>query len=74
MKCPACTSDEQKVMSTRMGADKIIRLRSCAACGHRWPTMEISSAAVSRMEQAIQVVRSFTVLSKELDAEASHSQ
>lgn len=73
MKCPACTSDEQHVMSTKTGPDKIVRLRSCGACGHRWPTMEISSAQISRMEQAVQVVRSFSTLSKELDAEASHS-
>lgn len=73
MRCPACTSDELRVMSTKAGPNKIIRLRSCAACGHRWPTMEISTAEISRMEQAVQVVRSFSTLSRELDAEASHS-
>lgn len=72
MKCPACTSEDQRVMSTRQGPDKIVGLRCCDACGHRWPTMELSTASISKMEQAVQVVRSFSTLSKQLDAEAAH--
>lgn len=70
MKCPACTSEEQRVMSTKVGPEKITRLRSCCACSHRWQTVELSTTNVSRMEQAVQVLRSFGTLSKELDAAA----
>lgn len=73
MNCPACTSEEQRVMSTKTGPYKIMRLRECMACGHRWSTVEISSADAALMEQAIQVVRSFASLSRELDAKAAHS-
>ncbi|MFT3720381.1 hypothetical protein [Pseudorhodoferax sp.] len=57
-------------MSTKVGAEKISRLRCCCACGHRWQTVELSTSNVSRMEQAVEVVRSFGTLSKELDAAA----
>lgn len=73
MKCPACGSEEQRVLSTRHSAAKVVRLRCCDACGHRWNTAEIDVQNLSRMESAVQAVRSFASLSKELDdAAASH--
>ena len=66
MKCPACSSEEQRVMTTRTGPSKIVRLRACDACGHRWNTVEIDSASLSQMETAANTVRSLFTLSKEL--------
>lgn len=74
MRCPACTSTEQRVLSTRSGDFKITRLRCCDACGHRWNTVEIDAQNLTRMESAVTAVRTFTSLSKELeDAAAAHS-
>lgn len=74
MKCPACTSTEQHVLSTRTGDSKITRLRCCDACGHRWNTVEIDAQNLNRMESAVAAVRTFTSLSKEFgDAAAAHS-
>ena len=74
MKCPACTSTEQRVLSTRTGDSKITRLRCCDACRHRWNTVEIDAQNLNRMESAVAAVRTFTSLSKEFgDAAAAHS-
>ncbi|MFM9926932.1 hypothetical protein VLK31_28375 [Variovorax sp. H27-G14] len=74
MKCPACTSTEQRVLSTRPGDARITRLRCCDACGHRWNTIELSAQNLTRMESAVAAVRTFTSLSKEFeDAAATHS-
>lgn len=72
MNCQACTSEEQRVISTKTGVRKVTRLRCCGACGHRWTTVEMDTQDVTRMESAIEVVRAFSTLSKELDAEAAH--
>lgn len=74
MKCPACNSEEQRVMTTRPGPTKITRLRACNACGHRWTTAEIDTQSLSRMETAANTVRSLFSLSKELtDGQAALS-
>ncbi|RYF57203.1 MAG: hypothetical protein EOO27_16230 [Comamonadaceae bacterium] len=73
MICPACTSPDQRVMSTRHAPIKVTRLRCCAACGHRWNTVELDAQNLARMESAVQAVRTFTSLSREFDdAEATH--
>ena len=66
MKCPACSSEEQRVMTTRPGSTKIVRLRACLACGHRWTTAEIETASLNQLETAANTVRSLFTLSKEL--------
>lgn len=74
MKCPACTSEDQRVMSTKHGDAKITRLRVCNACGHRWNTVELGAQNLALMESAVQAVRTFNSLSREIeDAEATHS-
>ena len=73
MKCPACTSEEQRVMTTRPGPNKIVRVRCCDACGHRWNTTEIDTTRLTKMEVAANAVRSLFSLSKELDdAQTAH--
>lgn len=72
MKCDACGSEEQRVMSTRPTPSKIVRLRCCSACGHRWTTTEIATDQLSMMESAVNTVRSFASLTKELNAAAPH--
>ena len=73
MKCPACSSDDGRVMSTRPGTTKIARLRCCNACGHRWNTVEVAADNLARMESAVKAVRAFNSLTKEIeDAEAAH--
>lgn len=73
MRCPACTSEDQRVLSTRPGASKVARLRCCNARGHRRNTVELEAQNLARMESAVKAVRTFTTLSKELaDAEAPH--
>lgn len=73
MRCPACNSEDQRVLSTRPGTSKVARLRCCNACGHRWNTVELEAQNLARMESAVKAVRTFNTLSKELaDAEASH--
>jgi len=71
MKCTACTSDDIAVMTTRSAPDKILRLRRCKACGHRWPTVELDTADVDRMTAAVNAVRTLTTLSRELEDAAS---
>lgn len=58
MQCPACSSPDDRVMSTRVGAN---------ACGHRWNTVEVDAQNLARMESAVQAVRTFTSLSRELE-------
>lgn len=73
MKCTACGSEEQRVMSTRMGETKVTRLRQCTACGHRWNTVELDAQNLSKMESAVKAFRTFSNLSKELeDAAPAH--
>lgn len=67
MKCSACGSEEQRVLATRPGETKVTRLRCCAACGHRWSTIEIDAQNLSRMESAVRAFRTFSTLTKELD-------
>lgn len=67
MQCPACSSPEDRVMSTRVGANRVARLRCCNACGHRWNTVEVDAQDLARMESAVQAVRTFTSLSRELE-------
>lgn len=71
MKCPACTSPEQRVLSTRGGDARITRLRCCDACGHRWNTVEIEAQKLHRMESAVAAVRTFNSLSKEFEDAAA---
>jgi len=66
MKCPACTSGENRVMTSRSGSAKISRLRCCGACGHRWTTVELDASNLARMESAVDAVRAFATLSKEI--------
>lgn len=67
MKCPACTSTEQRVLSTRTGDSKITRLRCCDACGHRWNTVEVSTQNYRRLEAAAVAMRAFIGACKEID-------
>ena len=74
MKCPACNSEEQRVMTTRHASNKIVRLRACNACDHRWTTAEIETTTLTQMESAANTVRSLFTLSKELhDGQAALS-
>lgn len=59
-------------MSTRNQPEKIIRLRCCDACGHRFHTTELPSQDLTTMARAVEAVRSFTALSSELNATATH--
>ncbi len=71
MKCPDCNSDDGRVMSTRQGPIKVTRLRCCNACGRRWNTIEVDAQNLARMESAVEAVRTFTNLSRELENVAS---
>lgn len=43
MICRRCGHPQSKILETR-GVDYGVRRRhECAACGHRWPTIEIST-------------------------------
>ena len=44
MRCPACKSEDLRVLETRDLEDAIRRRRECAACGHRFTTLERSEA------------------------------
>src|SRR6266542_334162 len=44
MKCPACKSEDLRVLETRDLDDAIRRRRECGACGHRFTTLERSEA------------------------------
>lgn len=59
MKCPACESYEQRVMTTRAFETRIGRLRRCTACGHRWNTVELSAEELRRLSAAADALRSF---------------
>ena len=52
MRCPACSTDDDRVVDSRTAADgsAIRRRRECIACGHRFTTFE-------RLEEAPLVVR-----------------
>lgn len=66
MKCPACSSVEQKVMSTRAGTSRTGRLRRCNACGHRWNTIELTVQELQRLEVAVAAMRTFMDACKEI--------
>jgi transcriptional repressor NrdR len=44
MRCPACTSEDLRVLETRDLDDAIRRRRECTTCGHRFTTLERSEA------------------------------
>ncbi len=73
MHCPACTSDENRVLSTRSQPDKVHRLRCCDACGHRFNTTELPSQSLVTMNQAVEAVRSLSAISSQLNAAPAHS-
>lgn len=73
MNCPSCTSDESQVMSTRSVSDKVVRLRRCCACNHRFHTTEMPSENLATMEEAAQALRSFATLTQKLNATPAHS-
>lgn len=67
MKCPACTSTDQRVLSTRTGDSKVTRLRCCDACGHRWNTVEIGAQDLQRSQSAVAAMRAFMSVCKEIE-------
>lgn len=74
MKCPACESSERGIVSTRMLDTKVLRLRSCSACGHRWRTVEIGMDRLLLMESAVTTVKALSNLAKEMEnAAPTHS-
>lgn len=73
MHCPACTSDENRVLSTRSMPDKVVRLRCCEACRHRFHTTELTSDTLTTMNQAVAAVRSLSAISSQLNAAPAHS-
>ena len=44
MRCPACKSEDLRVLETRDLDEAIRRRRECGACGHRFTTLERSEA------------------------------
>lgn len=70
MKCPACESTEQLVMTTRPVGEKIVRLRRCGACGHRWRTIEMTAENLSLLEKAAEGMRQLAMLVKEINSAA----
>lgn len=42
MMCPACYSDDKKVIDSRPFGTYRHRRYQCAACGHKWNTIEIT--------------------------------
>lgn len=41
--CPACGGGASTVPETRKRGGRVRRVRRCAACGHRWATVEIGA-------------------------------
>lgn len=73
MKCPVCTSTEQRVLSTRTSDSKVSRLRCCDVCGHRWNTAEIGAQDLQRLQTAFAAMRTFLNACKEIE-DAEHPQ
>ncbi|RUR65870.1 hypothetical protein EJP67_02225 [Variovorax guangxiensis] len=71
MKCPSCSSSEQRVLHTRTGDAKITRLRGCAVCAHRWTTVEIDAGMLSRMEKAAAALHAFAAACRDFDDPAT---
>lgn len=42
MKCPDCDFGGTVVLATRQQDGRVIRSRSCSACGKRWTTGEVN--------------------------------
>ncbi|WP_418131404.1 hypothetical protein [Variovorax sp. 278MFTsu5.1] len=73
MKCSACESTDQQVLSTRQSAAKVTRLRRCCACGHKWTTVEMAADNLTLLEKAAKALKQFATLAKEIeDAAPSH--
>ena len=57
MDCVNCGSAESRVRDSRTTGGTVRRRRECAACGHRWSTVETSVASVgvwrAGVEQAV---------------------
>lgn len=40
MQCPSCSAGESDIINSRQRDHVVRRRRKCAACGHRWSTIE----------------------------------
>jgi transcriptional regulator NrdR family protein len=71
-RCPACAAPSSSVLNTRTRKDgTLTRQRRCAACGHRWHTIEVSAeldAEVRRLRRIVARVRA-ALEAKEEDAD-----
>jgi transcriptional regulator NrdR family protein len=64
--CPKCDAGEGQVIDSRLARGIRERKRRCAACGHRWKTIESSGmlpdqqgrAAILAIEKINDVIRS----------------
>lgn len=45
--CPACENDRSDVLSTRRVSGRIVRVRRCCRCQHRFKTGEHVTCAIS---------------------------
>lgn len=48
MLCPACGAPDSRVRDSRPGHRSVQRRRECAACGHRWSTMEVQHTSARK--------------------------
>lgn len=55
MKCPACESAKQRVLHTRSDEHRVMRLRCCIACGHRWATTETEVHSAVRVQSTLSI-------------------
>lgn len=44
VRCPECHKDDDRVCDSRAAFDRVRRVRLCRSCGHRWATVEVSTA------------------------------
>ena len=71
-RCPVCAASSSGVLSTRTRKDgALTRQRRCAACGHRWHTIEVSAEVDAELTRLRRIVAR---LRKVLDEEEDVSE
>lgn len=66
MKCSACESAKNRVLTTGQSKGQVLRRRECIACHHRWTTAEVNVDKLARMESAVKAIRAFASVNQEL--------
>lgn len=53
MNCPVCSHEDNHVLSTYGKPNRIVRVRQCDECAHRWRTAEANEEVLTKAERIL---------------------